>query len=248
MAATASQRYLAEFFGTFALLLLGDGAAVFTASATGTVLDANARVVLISAAFGITVLGAAYAFGEISGGHFNPAVTLSMALSRRMPGRDVVPYVVAQLAGGLVGVLTVLGIAHGNTLTWSAAQTIAIGSQGYSGNGSVYSFTLASVFLIELTLTFLFVLVIQLSTRPESGAKNLAPVAIGLTLMVTNLVAIPVDGASINPARSFAPAILSAGWSSASWAIQQDWLFWVAPILGGLLASVVEMAFRPAST
>ena len=247
MAATASQRYLAEFLGTFALLLFGDGAAVLSLSLwSGSIsLDPNARVVLISLAFGVTVLAGAYAFGEISGGHFNPAVTLSMALSRRMPGRDVVPYIVAQVAGGLVGVLTVLGISYGSAGSWASAQATGIGSQGYVGNGAPYGFSLGSAFLLELALTFLFVLVIQLVTRPDSGAKNLAPVAIGLTLMVANLVAIPVDGASLNPVRSFAPALLSAYWSSATWAIKEVWVFWVAPILGGLLASVVEMAFRP---
>ncbi|HYK93435.1 MAG TPA: aquaporin [Thermoplasmata archaeon] len=247
MAATASQRYLAEFLGTFALLLMGDGAAVLSLTLwSGSIsLDPNARVVLISLAFGVTVLGGAYAFGEISGGHFNPAVTLSMALSRRMPLRDVVPYIIAQVVGGLLGVLTVLGIAYGYTGSWTNAQATGIGSQGYSGNGAPYLFSMGSVFLIELGLTFLFVLVIQLVTRPESGAKNLAPAAIGLTLMVANLVAIPVDGASLNPARSFAPALLAAYWSSAQWAIKEVWLFWVAPILGGLLASIVEMMFRP---
>ena len=247
MAATAPQRYLAELLGTFALLVFGDGAAVLSLSLWPAAfsLDPNARVVLISAAFGITVLGGAYAFGEISGGHFNPAVTLSMALSRRMPGRDVVPYIIAQVAGALLGVLTVVGIAYGSGASWANAQATGIGSQGYTGNGAPYGFALGSVFLLELVLTFLFVLVIQLSTRSDSGAKNLAPVAIGLMLMVTNLVAIPVDGASINPARSFAPAVLAAYWSSAQWAINEVWVFWVAPILGGLLASAVEMAFRP---
>ncbi|HZY91305.1 MAG TPA: aquaporin [Thermoplasmata archaeon] len=247
MVATAAQRYLAEFLGTFALLLFGDGAAVLSLSLwQGTIpLDPTARVVLVSLSFGVTVLAGAYAFGEISGGHFNPAVTLSMALSRRMPGRDVLPYLVAQVTGALLGVLAVLGIAYGSAGSWANAQLYGIGSQGYSGNGAPYGFTLGSAFLIELALTFVFVLVIQLVTRPESGAKNLAPVAIGLTLMVTNLVAIPVDGASLNPARSFAPALLSAYWSGSTWAIKEVWLFWVAPILGGLLASVVEMMFRP---
>ncbi len=247
MAATAAQRYLAEFIGTFALLLFGDGAAVFSLWGSSDFLDPNARAILISAAFGITVLGGAYAFGEISGGHFNPAVTLSMALSKRMPARDVLPYVVAQVAGGLVGVLTILGIAYGSSASWQNVQGIAIGSQGYSGNGAPYDFGLGSVFLLELALTFLFVLVIQFVTRSESGAKNLAPVAIGLTLLATNLVAIPIDGASINPVRSFAPALLSAGWSSATWSIKEVWVFWVAPVLGGLLASVVESVFRPKS-
>jgi aquaporin Z len=247
MAWSATQRYLAEFLGTFALLLFGGGAAVFSLGAGDT---GNARVVLVSMAFGLTVLGAAYAFGEISGGHFNPAVTLSMAFSRRMPMKDIVPYLLAQIFGGIVGIAVVFGIAHGSTAMFAQAQSAALGSQCYSGSGAPpgCAFAVGSVFLIELALTFVFVLVIQLVTRAESGAKNLAPLAIGLTLVVTNLVAINVDGASINPVRSFSPALLSTYWGNATWAIQESWLFWVAPILGGLLASVVEMMLRPAGS
>jgi aquaporin Z len=245
MAWSATQRYLAEFLGTFALLLFGGGAAVFSLGEIG-----NARVVLVSAAFGLTVLGAAYAFGDISGGHFNPAVTLSMAFSRRMPMKDVIPYLVAQILGGIIGIAVVFGIAHGSATSFLQAQNAALGSQCYSGSGapSGCMFGVGSVFLIELALTFVFVLIIQLVTRPENGAKNLAPIAIGLTLVVTNLVAINVDGASINPVRSFSPALLSTYWSSATWAIQESWLFWVAPILGGLLASVVESMLRPSGS
>lgn len=245
MAWTAPQRYLAEFLGTFALLLFGGGAAVFSAPA----LDTNSRVVLVSLAFGITVLGGAYAFGDVSGGHFNPAVTLSMALSRRMPLRDVGPYLVAQVLGGLLGIGVVAGIAQGSDFQWGTAQAIQLGSQCYASSslpiGTGCTYALGAVFLIELALTFVFVLVIQLVTRPENSTRNLAPVAIGLTLLVTNLVAIPVDGASINPVRSFSPALVSAlvpGWTH--WALGESWLFWVAPILGGLLAAVVERVFR----
>jgi aquaporin Z len=242
MAWSATQRYLAEFLGTFALLLFGGGAAVFSLGELG-----NARVVLVSAAFGLTVLGAAYAFGDISGGHFNPAVTLSMALSRRMPMKDVLPYLIAQIFGGIVGIGVVFGVAHGSSTMFGLAQNAALGSQCFSGSGAPpgCAFGVGSVFLIELALTFVFVLVIQLVTRSENGAKNLAPIAIGLTLVVTNLVAINVDGASINPVRSFSPALLATYWSNATWAIQESWLFWVAPILGGLLASVVESMLRP---
>ena len=245
MAWSSGQKYLAEFLGTFALLLVGGGAAVFSLNEIG-----NARVVLVSFAFGITVLGAAYLFGDISGGHFNPAVTLSMALSRRMPMRDVVPYLIAQILGGLIGILVVFGISHGSSLSFSFAQSAALGSQCYSGTGapSGCGFSIGSVFLIELAATFVFVLVIQFVTRPENGAKNLAPIAIGLTLVAANLLAINVDGASLNPVRSFSPALVSMYWSSATWAIQESWLFWVAPILGGLLASVVESMFHPSET
>lgn len=249
MPSTPGQRYLAEFLGTFAVLFFVTGAAVFTSLSGGA---GPSRIFLISASVGIAVAGGIYALGEISGGHFNPAVTLSMAMSRRMPGRDVVPYILAQVAGAIAGALVILGVAYGNATVWGDANSGVIGSaiasQGYNAFGAPYTYGIGSVFLLELALTFLFVLVIQFVTRPENGAKNLAPLAIGLTLLATNLVGIPVDGASLNPARSLAPALLSVGWSSAQWAIKEVWLFWLAPILGGLLASIVEAVFRPAGS
>ena len=241
MAVTSVQKYLAEFLGTFALLFLGGGAAVFTAGELG-----NARVILVSFAFGLTVLAMAYVFGDVSGGHFNPAVTLSMALSRRMPSRDVIPYIVAQLLGGIIGILVIFGITQGPSTPFLPARLGALASQCYSGSGAPAGcmYSVGSVFLLELVVTFLFVLVIQFVTRPENGAKNVAPMVIGLTLVLGNLLAIPVDGASLNPVRSFAPALIAQYWSGNGWAIQESWLFWVAPILGGLLASVVETMFR----
>jgi aquaporin Z len=245
MAWSSAQRYAAEFLGSLALLLFGGGAAVFSLNST-LGFDPEARVVLVSLTFGLVILGMAYIFGEISGGHFNPAVTISMAVSGRMPLRDVVPYLIAQILGGLIGIGIVAAIAYGSVSGYAAAQGSALASQCYSGMGAPAGcgFSLASVFLLELVLTFFFVLVIQMVTRPESPAKNLAPIAIGLTLLITNLVAIPVDGASINPIRSFSPALISALWPSSQWAIKEAWLFWLAPILGGVLAAVVERLFR----
>jgi aquaporin Z len=244
MAWSSTQKYLAEFLGTFALLLFGGGAAVFTLGAT----EGIARAILVSLAIGVAILGAAYALGDISGGHFNPAVTVSMAVAGRMPLKDVIPYIIAQVVGAIVGIGVVLGVVDGFEGSGNFINTVhagALGSQCYFGNGSPCGFSPGAVFLLEVALTFGFVLVIHLVTRAENGAKNLAPVAIGLTLMITNLTAIPVDGASINPARSFAPALLSAGWSNATWAIDQSWLFWVAPIVGGVLAALVAMALKP---
>lgn len=241
MASTAPQRYLAEFIGTFALLLIGGGAAVFSLGG-----DAEARVVLVSMALGLVLAGVIYAFGDTSGGHFNPAVTISMAVSGRMPLREVIPYLVAQIVGAAVGMAVVLGIVLGGPASFvDLAHGAALGSQAYSGNGSPGAFSLGAVFLIEVALTFVFVLIIQLVTRAENSARNLAPIAIGAALLVGNLVAIPVDGASMNPVRSFAPALLSLYWSNDGWALSQSWVFWVAPLLGGVLASLVERAFRP---
>ncbi|HZY70775.1 MAG TPA: aquaporin [Thermoplasmata archaeon] len=238
------QRYLAEFLGTFGIVLAVGGAAVFSHAALG--LDPLSRVLLVSLTVGFALLGMIYALGEISGGHFNPAVSLSMLLSRKMAPRDFVPYLVAQVLGGIFAMLVVLGLAAGGSAaSYTDAQTIALASQCYAGNGSPCTFSLAAVFLFELVFTFLLVFVIHLVTRPEAAAKNLAPVAIALTLTVTNLVGIPVDGASINPARSLAPALISAVWPGAQWAITQVWVFWVAPLLGGVLASFAEWYLRP---
>jgi aquaporin Z len=171
-----------------------------------------------------------------------------MALSRRMPLRDVPGYLLAQITGGIVGIAVVLGIAAGGSSTsYGLVQAGALGSQCYASDFAPAgcSYSLGAVFLLEVALTFVFVLVIQLVTRAESPVKNLAPLAIGLTLVVTNLIAINVDGASINPVRSFSPAVVSSVWTPAQWAIKESWLFWIAPIVGGLLASLVERAFRP---
>jgi aquaporin Z len=244
MAVTSAQKYLAEFIGTFALLLFGVGSAVFSLALPST--DPAARVVLISLTFGLVLAALAWAFGDLSGGHFNPAVTISMAVSGRLPLRDVVPYLVAQIVGGILGVAVVLGIVLGGPSSFiTSVQGSALTSQGYSGNSAPYFFSLGAVFLIELVLTFVFILVIQLVTHPESPARNLAPLAIGGALLVANLVAIPVDGASLNPMRSFAPALLALHWSGTNWALDESWLFWVAPILGGILAALAERVLKP---
>ena len=237
---SSAQRYLAEFVGTFGLLLSVTGAALLSLNVDAGLYSPDARVLLISLSLGLGVIGMVYAFGDVSGAHLNPAVTLAMWISGRLKGRDVVPYILAQLAGGVVAVGVIAGVAYGSTSLWGSAQAAALASQGYSGNGSPYTVSLGSVFLLEVVLTLFLVLVILRSTQSENFSKNLAPVGIGLTLIMTNLVAIPIDGASVNPARSFAPALLSAMWSGDRWAIQKDWLFWVAPIVGGILAALID--------
>jgi len=244
MAYSSGQKYLAEFVGTFGLLLAVGGAAVFTILWSASALTALTRVVVVSLSVGIGLIGLIYAFGDISGGHFNPAVTIAAWISGRLPARDVVPYILAQVAGGVLGMGVVAGIAYGNSTLFSAAQAGALASQCYGSDNGCAGFSLASVFLIEVVFTFFLVMVILFATRSEGSAKNLAAVGIGLTLLMTNLVAIPVDGASINPARSFAPAVLSSMWSNGNWAIGQDWVFWVAPIIGGLFAAALDRALR----
>ena len=242
---SSGQKYLAEFLGTFGLLAAVGGAAVFSGLVSGGLLDTS-RVVLIAAALGFGVLGMAYAFGDVSGGHFNPAITIGFWASGRFPAREVVPYVLAQVLGGITAMGLIAAIAYGGPSdSFAGVQSVALASQGYSGNGAPYAYSVFSVFLIEVLFTFFLVVVALLATRSESSSKNLAAIAITMTLFMTNLVAIPVDGASINPARSFAPAILSAFWPSGQWAIKEDWIFWVAPIIGGIIAALVERALRP---
>lgn len=243
MATSIYQRLLAEFLGTFGLLLFGVGTAEATLNLSFVT---DARYLAISFAFGIVVLAGAFAFGDISGAHFNPAVTLSMAVSGKMPKGDVIPYLVAQLLGALLAVEIVLVIASGTSGTLlSLVQANALTSQGYAGNGAPFHTTWGAVFLLETVMTFFFVLVIHRVTRDGSPAKMFAPIAIGFTLFLTQLVAIPIDNASINPYRSLAPALLSLIWPSAHWAIDQVWLFILAPIVGGLLAAGVDRLLSP---
>lgn len=247
MASSAYQRYFAEFLGTFALLLFGVGTAELTLNAG---FAGDTRYLAISFAFGIVVMAGAFAFGELSGAHFNPAVTISMAVSGKMKRGDIAPYLVAQLLGALLGVEVVLAIAQattGNLL--SMVQANALTSQGYAGNGAPANFatSLGGVFLLEMVLTFFFVLIIHRVTRDGSPAKMFAPIAIGFGLFLTQLVAIPIDNASINPYRSLAPALISQVWPSSHWAIVEVWLFIVAPIVGGLIAAGVDLILSPPS-
>jgi aquaporin Z len=247
MAAPAYQRYFAEFLGTFALLLFGVGTAELTLNAG---FAGDTRYLAISFAFGMVVMAGAFAFGDLSGAHFNPAVTISMAVSGKMKRGDIGPYLVAQLLGALLGVEVVLAIAQattGNLL--SMVQANALTSQGYAGNGAPAGFatSLGGVFLLELVLTFFFVLIIHRVTRDDSPAKMFAPIAIGFGLFLANLVAIPIDNASINPFRSLAPALISQVWPTSHWAIVEVWLFIVAPIIGGLIAAGVDSLLSPSS-
>lgn len=245
MAATPAQKYLAEFLGTFGLLVAITSAALLVQN--GPIVDPNVHFLMIALGAGLGLMGLIYAFGDLSGGHFNPAVTIGFWASGRLPTRDLLPYVGAQVAGAIVGVGAIAGVAHGNAGLWSTVTSkfVALGAEGYAGNGAPYTVAVASVFLLEVLMTFLFVLVILRATRTDSFAKNLAPVGIGVTLLMIHLGSLSIDGTSVNPARSFAPALLSAMWTSDRWAITQDWLFWVAPLVGGLIAALVDRALAP---
>ena len=219
-----SQKLTAEFLGTLWLVLGGCGSAVLAAAFP----QVGIGLLGVSLAFGLTVLTMAYAVGHVSGGHFNPAVTVGLCTARRFLARDVIPYIVAQLAGAIVGAGILFVIASGKAGFNASSGFAANGYGAYSPGG--YSLTAALV--AELVMTFFFLTVILGATN-KRAPQPLAGVAIGLALTLIHLVSIPVTNTSVNPARSTGPAIFVGGW-----ALQQLWLFWLAPIVGAALAGV----------
>src|SRR6266571_4767194 len=218
------RRLGAEFFGTFWLTFAGCGSAILAAGFPSL----GIGFLGVSFAFGLTVLTMAYAVGHISGGHFNPAVTVGLFAGGRVPAGELLPYILAQLAGAIVAALVLYLIASGK-----AGFELAGGfaSNGY-GAHSPGGYSLLSGLVCELVLTagFLFVIMGATDSRAPSG---FAPLAIGLALTLIHLISIPVTNTSVNPARSTGPALLVGGW-----ALAQLWLFWLAPILGGILGGV----------
>ena len=219
-----SQKLTAEFLGTLWLVLGGCGSAVLAAAFP----EVGIGLLGVSLAFGLSVLTMAYAVGHVSGGHFNPAVTVGLCTARRFLGKDVIPYVVAQLAGAIVGAGILFVIASGKVGFDASAGFAANGYESYSPGG--YSLTAAIV--AEVVATFFFLIIILGATN-KHAPQALAGVAIGLALTLIHLVTIPVTNTSVNPARSTGPAIFAGGW-----AIRQLWLFWLAPIAGAALAGV----------
>jgi aquaporin Z len=218
------RKCLAEFFGTFWLVFGGCGAAVLAAAFPGL----GIGFLGVSLAFGLTVLTMAYAVGHISGGHFNPAVSVGLWIGGRFPIKDLVPYIVSQVLGAVAAAVVLYVIASGAPLF--AVGTFA--SNGY-GPRSPGGYNLAAALVCEVVMTFFFLMVI-LGSTDRRAPPGLAPVAIGLALTLIHLVSIPVTNTSVNPARSTGPAIIAGGV-----ALRQLWLFWVAPIVGALLAGVV---------
>jgi aquaporin Z len=222
---TNTQRWGAEAFGTFWLVLGGCGTAVIAGAGVGTL--------GISFAFGLTVLTMAYAVGHISGGHFNPAVTIGLWVGKRFELRDVAPYVVAQLVGALLAGGVLLLIANGiDTFEADTGLPGAFASNGY-GDFSPAGYSLLACFVCEVVMTAFFLLIIMGSTHGRAPV-GFAPVAIGLALTLIHLISIPVTNTSVNPARSFGVALFGG-----SDALEQLWLFIVAPIAGAVLGAVV---------
>ena len=219
------QRLAAEFIGTFWLVLGGCGSAVLAAAFPGLGIGFAG----VSLAFGLTVLTMAYALGHVSGAHFNPAVTIGLWAGGRFPAREIPLYVVAQCVGALAGAGVLYIIASGSP-DFSLAGGFA--SNGYADH-SPGKYPLLSCLVTEVVMTFGFLIVILGATH-GNAPKGFAPIAIGLALTLIHLVSIPVTNTSVNPARSLGPAVFVGGW-----AVQQLWLFWVAPILGALGAGAV---------
>ena len=210
------RKYIAEFIGTFTLVLFGTGVAVMTND-----------LVAIALAFGLAIVASAYAIGKISGCHVNPAVSLAMLIDGRMNIKDFIGYVVAQVAGAF---------AATGTLYYVFSETI-IGSKNLGANGyealSAANLSMLGAFILEVVLTFIFVYTVVAVTK-DKEKENIAPIVIGLTLAFVHLLGVYLTGTSVNPARSLAPAVIQGGD-----ALKQVWLFIIAPFVGGSLSAIV---------
>ena len=220
-----SKKFAAEFFGTFWLVLGGCGSAVLAAAFPGV----GIGLLGVALAFGLTVLTMAYAIGHISGCHLNPAVTLGLWAGGRFDAKEILPYILSQVLGAIAGAGVLYLIASGQP---GFDISSGLASNGYSEH-SPGAYNLTSGFVTEIVMTFMFLLIIMGSTD-ERAPKGFAPIAIGLGLTLIHLISIPVTNTSVNPARSTGPAIFVGGW-----ALSQLWLFWIAPIIGGVLAGFV---------
>jgi aquaporin Z len=219
------KKYVAELFGTFVLVFVGVGAIV--AGGFGGALPIGQ--IGIGLAFGLAVTAMAYTIGPVSGAHLNPAVTLGVFLAARMPGRDVAPYMIAQVIGAVLGALFIYAVALGQ----AKGYDIAASGLGQNGWDPAEGYSALSAFLIEVVATFVFVTVILGVTHPRHETI-LAGLVIGLTLAILHFAFIPVSGNSLNPARSFGPALFAGGA-----AVSQIWLYILAPLIGGAIAGLV---------
>ena len=220
-----TNRLAAEFFGTFCLVLGGCGSAVLAAAFPGV----GIGLLGVSLAFGLTVLTMAYAIGHVSGCHLNPAVSVGLMVGGRFKAADLIPYIIAQVLGGIVAAGVLYLIASGKAGFDLQGGLASNGFAEHSPGG----YSLQSAVITELVMTFMFLMIILGATDKRAPA-GFAPIAIGLALTLIHLISIPVTNTSVNPARSTGPAIFVGGW-----ALSQLWLFWVAPIAGAAVAGVV---------
>ena len=222
---TLKIRLAVEFIGTFWLVLGGCGSAVLAAGFP----NVGIGLLGVSVAFGLTVVTMAYAIGHISGCHLNPAVTLGLAAGGRFNAAEVVPYWIAQVLGAIAAAALLYLIASGKA---GFDLSGGLAANGY-GEHSPGRYSLAAGFVTELTMTFMFLMII-LGVTDRRAPQGFAPIAIGLALTLIHLISIPVTNTSVNPARSTGPALIVGGW-----ALQQLWLFWVAPLIGAALAGAL---------
>ena len=222
-------KLLAEFIGTFWLVLGGCGSAVLAAAFP----EVGIGLLGVSLAFGLTVVTGVYALGHISGGHFNPAVSVGLWAGGRFPASQLLPYIVVQVIGGIVGAGVLYLIASGKA-DFSLAGGLA--SNGF-GEHSPGKYSMTAGLISEVVMTFMFLIVILGATHHRAPI-GFAGLAIGLALTLIHLISIPVTNTSVNPARSTGPAIFVGGW-----ALQQLWLFWVAPIIGAVIAGLTYRGF-----
>jgi len=227
---TLTKKLGAEFIGTFWLVLGGCGSAVLAA----TFPDVGIGLLGVSLAFGLTLLTMAFAIGHISGCHINPAVSFGLWSGGRFPLTELGPYIVAQVAGGIAGAAVLYVIASGHA---GFDVTAGFASNGFAEH-SPGGYSLTAALVTEIVMTFMFLMII-LGSTDKRAPKGLAPIAIGLGLTLIHLISIPVTNTSVNPARSTSVAIFQGGW-----ALSQLWLFWLAPIIGAILAGIVYRWFE----
>lgn len=229
-------RALAEFFGTFWLVLGGCGSAVFAAG----IPTFGILYLGVSLAFGLTVLTMAYAVGHISGGHFNPAVSVGLLVGGRFDGKDLVPYVIAQVLGAIAAAFVIYVIWSGNMDAEAIKKGTTLASNGM-GALSPNGFSMTAGIIAEIVLTAFFIFVILGSTDGRAPA-GFAPIAIGLCLTLIHLISIPITNTSVNPARSTGPALVTMLTGNGSAHLMQVWVFWVAPIIGAVIGAICYRA------
>lgn len=235
------KKYVAELIGTFWLVLGGCGSAVLAANVGGEGNPFGIAFVGVSLAFGLTVLTGAYAVGHISGGHFNPAVSFGLWAGKRFPASELLPYIIAQVVGAILAAIIILIIANGAD-GFALTGSNPLATNGY-GTHSPGGYSLIAAFVTEVVLTFMFLIIILGSTDRRAPA-GFAPIPIGLGLTLIHLISIPVTNTSVNPARSTGVALFAGNIEI----IGQLWLFWLAPILGAVLAGYLYYSYFAEST
>ena len=218
------KKYLSEVIGTFVLVLFGCGVAVFT----------NADIVATSLAFGLAIVALAYVIGPVSGCHVNPAITLSMLIDKRISVKDALLYLVSQVIGAFLGSLLLMYIIKSANI--GELEFVGLGQNGF-GSASAISIGLLCALVVEIVLTFVFVFAV-LGVTDDSKKANVAPIVIGLTLAFVHLLGIRLTGTSVNPARSFAPAVLMSTVGKTGLCFEQVWVFIVGPFVGAALAAL----------